>query len=282
MDLIDKLQDISQRIQKAKDLVTTEEATKTAFILPFLTALGFDVFNPLEVVPEFTADIGTKKGEKVDYCILKDGKPIIIIECKHWQEQLNIHTSQLHRYFHVTDTRFALLTNGVHYQFFADLEEHNKMDEKPFFEFSFDHITEHIALELKKFQRDQFDVDQILSTASDLKYSKEITELLAKELKEPSEDFVKYFASRVYNGKVTKKIMEQFVLLVQKSSKQLISELVSARIKTALTDEEEETRNEIKAVEEKEVENQPDDRGIHTTEEETEGYKIIQATRCAN
>ncbi len=53
----------------------------------------------MEVVPEFVADIGTKKGEKVDYAILKDSEPVVIIECKHWKERAEAHNSQLHRYY---------------------------------------------------------------------------------------------------------------------------------------------------------------------------------------
>ena len=277
MDLIDKLQEIALRIQKMKEQVETEEATKTAFVMPFLSALGYDIFNPTEVVPEFTADIGTKKGEKVDYCIFQEGKPVVIIECKHWKEKLDIHTSQLHRYFHVTTSRFGILTNGVEYQFFSDLEEPNKMDSKPFFEVNFSNLTENSITELKKFQKESFDIDQIISNASDLKYSKAIKELLAQELKNPTDDFVKYFASRVYTGRITAKIQEQFEYLVQKSSKQLISDLVSDRLKTALSSQEEETKNEISEVEEIQQENQPDEKGVLTTEEELEGFRIVQA-----
>ncbi|MTI30248.1 type I restriction endonuclease, partial [Xanthovirga aplysinae] len=277
MDLIEKLQEISDRIVKSKNLVTTEEATKNAFVMPFIQALGYDVFNPLEVVPEFTADIGTKKGEKVDYCICKEGEPAIIIECKHWQEKIDSHTSQLHRYFHTTSARFGIITNGISYKFYSDLEEQNKMDEKPFFEFSFEKLNENVATELKKFKKDHFDVEEIVSTASDLKYSKLIKDLLATELKEPSEDFVKYFAKRAYNGIVTKKIQEQFTVLVQKSAKQLLSEMISDRLKSALDTEAEETQKEIQETEEKAIEEKADNNGIITTEEELEGYRIIQA-----
>ena len=50
-------------------MLLTEEAAKTALVMPFIQALGYDVFNPSEVIPEYTADVGTKKGEKVDYAI---------------------------------------------------------------------------------------------------------------------------------------------------------------------------------------------------------------------
>ena len=119
--------------------------------MPFISALGYDVLNPHEVVPEFIADLGIKKGEKVDFCILKDNNPIIIIECKHWKEDLNVHNSQLHRYFHVTSSRFGILTNGIIYKFYTDLEVANKMDDKPFWEFNITDISEANVFELKKY-----------------------------------------------------------------------------------------------------------------------------------
>lgn len=278
MDFIDRLQDISVRIAKMKEQVQTEEATKNAFVMPFISALGYDVFNPLEVVPEYIADIGTKKGEKVDYCILKEEKPIMIVECKHWKETLDVHKTQLHRYFHVTDSRFGVLTNGLVYRFYADLEESNKMDGKPFLEFSLENINPNLVGELKKFQKDNFDIENILSSASDLKYSKQIKEVLGTELKEPSEDFIKYFASRVYSGRVTSKILEQFGILVKKSAKSLLNEMINERLTNALNDEkskpvaEEESQGEVVEDVLEEVKN-----GIITTEEEKEGFRIIQA-----
>lgn len=273
MDLIDKLTEITNRISKVKQNVSTEEATKNAFVMPFLTALGYDVFNPMEVIPEFTADIGTKKGEKVDYCILKEKKPAIIIECKHWQEPLDIHKSQLHRYFHVTDSRFAILTNGIQYRFYTDLDEANKMDSKPFFEFSMEKLTETIVHELKRFQNDQFNVDEIVHTANNLKYSIQIKELLANELREPSEEFVKHLTWQVYDGKVTKKIYEQFAALVRISVKQHLNELVNDRLKAALAKEEAENKGLIEEM----AENDNEESAIITTEEEMEAFRIIQA-----
>lgn len=153
MDFIDQIRALSDKVARLKDQIQTEEATKNAFIMPFIQTLGYDVFNPTEVIPEFVADIGIKKGEKVDYCILKDENPIMIIECKWWGANLNVHDSQLHRYFHVTKAKFGILTNGIVYKFYTDLEEANKMDEKPFLEFTMTEIKEHVVEELKKFQK---------------------------------------------------------------------------------------------------------------------------------
>jgi hypothetical protein len=278
MDFIDRLEDLKERVEKMKEQVQTEEATKNAFVMPFLSALGYDVFNPLEVIPEYTADIGIKKGEKIDYCILKDGQPILIIECKHWKEALDVHQTQLHRYFHATETRFGVLTNGITYRFYSDLEEANKMDDKPFLEFSLDNFTEPMANELKKFQKSSFDIENIVSTASDLKYSKQIREILSKELKDPSEEFIKFFISKVYAGRTTQKVLEQFTPLVQKSIKHYISEIINDRLRNALETEKESTVQETEAIDQEVEEVQEGQKqGVVTTEEELEGYRVIKA-----
>ncbi|WP_330570046.1 type I restriction endonuclease [Clostridioides difficile] len=132
MDFSDKINQFSKRIETLKNNLTTEEATKTALIMPLFQILEYDIFNPLEFMPEFIADVGVKKGEKVDYAILKDGKPLILIEAKCASDKLKKHDAQLFRYFTATEAKFAILTNGIIYKFFTDLEEKNKMDEKPF------------------------------------------------------------------------------------------------------------------------------------------------------
>ena len=130
MDFKDAIKQLSERVLKLKDNILTEEATKNAFIMPFINVLGYDVFNPLEVVPEMTCDIAMKKGEKIDYAIIKEGEPILLIECKHWAQDLNLHDNQLIRYFNVSKAKFGILTNGITYRFYTDLIEPNKMDEK--------------------------------------------------------------------------------------------------------------------------------------------------------
>ena len=124
----DAVQSIAERIKKNQQFIQTEEATKTAFIMPFLQLLGYDVFNPTEVVPEFTADVGIKEGEKVDYAIVLNGQPEILIECKMCGHELNAaNENQLLRYFHASKAKFGILTNGVVYKFYTDLAEPNKM-----------------------------------------------------------------------------------------------------------------------------------------------------------
>jgi hypothetical protein len=210
MDFKDQVKQLSDRVAKMKDKILTEEATKNAFIMPFINCLGYDVFNPLEVVPEFVADIGIKKGEKVDYAILKDNNPIILVECKHWSADLDPHNSQLFRYFHTTSAKFGILTNGIVFRFYTDLVEPNKMDEKPFFEFRIDDMKEVQIEKLKEFHKSYFNLDSIITTASELKFMSELRNLIVKEISEPTDEFTRHFAKAVYPSIVTPKVLEQF------------------------------------------------------------------------
>ena len=188
---------------KLAQTVQTEEATKMALVVPVLQALGYDVFDPFEVVPEFTADVGTKKGEKVDYAIVRDDTPIIPVECKSAGVPLDGHAAQLYRYFSVVDARIGMLTNGVEYRLYSDIDQPNKMDGKPFLVLDMLDLQESAVEEFKKIGKASFDLDQILSSASNLKYTTEIKKLLAAELASPSDEFVRHFASQVYPGNVT-------------------------------------------------------------------------------
>jgi hypothetical protein len=235
MDFRDEIKQLSERVGKMKLQIQTEEATKNAFIMPFIKALGYDVFNPTEVVPEFVTDIGIKKGEKIDYAIFKDGKPTILVECKHWKQNLNLHDGQLLRYFHVSKAKFGLLTNGIEYRFYSDLVEANKMDEKPFLEFNIADVKENQIEELKKFHKSYFDIDSIVNTASELKYTNELKHLLHQELTNPSTEFVKFFARQVYPSVVTQKVLDLFTELTKKSVQQYISDIYTERLKTALS-----------------------------------------------
>lgn len=273
MDFKDQIKQLGDRVTKLKEQIHTEEATKNAFIMPFLQALGYDVFNPIEVVPEYVTDIGTKKGEKIDYAIFKDGNATILIECKHWAQNLNLHDGQLLRYFHVSHAKFGLLTNGITYRFYSDLVEPNKMDEKPFLEFNINEIKDNQIEELKKFHKTIFDAESITNTASELKYTNELRHLFQQELANPSPDFVKHFAKQVYPSIISARVLEQFTNLTKKSIQQYISDLITERLKTALTKEDEKTKEQeaIEAELAKAEENK-----VKTTDEELEGFMIVK------
>ena len=279
MEFTERLNALSNKIKQQLDVINTEEATKTAFVMPFIhNVLGYDVFDPSEVTPEFVCDVGTKKGEKIDYAIMKNNDVQILIECKKIGEPLNInHASQLFRYFHVTNARISILTNGQNYNFFTDLDAPNKMDEKPFLEVDLLDIDENIIPELRKLTKSSFDLESIINAAGELKYVSQIKKILHSQLNNPEDDFVKFFASRVYDGILTQKVRESFLNLTKKAASQYINDQVNERLKSAITGITPaiiDTPNESSQIEEDEHKDESD---VVTTLEELEGYHIVKA-----
>jgi hypothetical protein len=279
MDLIDQLRTLAARIATTRDMVSTEEATKNAMVMPFIQALGYNVFDPTEVTPELVADVGTKKGEKVDYAILRDGKPIILFECKKSGGDLSInHAGQLFRYFHVTEARFGVLTNGLVYRFFTDLEKPNKMDEAPFFEFDILDFKDRDVEELKKFAKSMFDIDTILTTASDLKFTRIVQSKLAEWMVQPSEELVRALCTDLLNGKrFTPAIIDQFSLIVRRAFDALINERINERLKGAMTPETPLVRQAPAPAAELAPPLIKDADAIVTTPEEIEGLHTVRA-----
>jgi len=268
MDIIDRLREFAARASRLHSSIQTEEACKHALVLPFLSLLGYDVFNPDQVTPEFVADVGTKKGEKIDYAIRKDGQVIVLVECKWNGKGLTLeNASQLFRYFAVTEARCALLTNGLIYQFYTDIDAPNKMDRHPFFVFDLLDFNDSQVDELKKFSRDTFDITNVLGAAGTLKYSAQVKAILASELASPSDELVKLLASRIYDGRMTQAVREQFTAIVQRSLNEFIRERVSDRLKTALRTDADDP-GPMPAAESED---------LVTTEEEHEGFNIIRA-----
>ncbi len=289
MDFAERLAALAEKVRNQRDSILNEEATKNAFVMPFIsTILGYDVFNPLEVVPEFTADVGVKKGEKIDYAIMRANEVQMLIECKKSTEPLTLeHASQLFRYFAVTNARIAVLTNGETYQFYTDLDKPNKMDEKPFLVLTLTDIDETLLPELAKLSKDVFDLDSVISAAGELKYIGELKRTIASQFREPADDWVKFLTVRVYEGSYTQKVREQFTSLVLKASKQFLNEQVNSRLKTALgssipvpalpgADTAPDVSSEAAV-----ISNLNADPEIQTTPEELDGYQIVKAIACA-
>jgi hypothetical protein len=271
MSVEEKLRILSDRIKTHSSAMLTEEAVKTAIVLPFLNALDYDIFNPGEVIPEFTADAVGKKGEKVDYAISVDGSIRILVECKPITTNLDkIHLSQLYRYFSVTSAKFAVLTNGRTFHFHTDLEAPNKLDDRPFLTFDLSDLQGHLTAELKKFSKSEFSIDGILQSAHRLKYTSGIKKEIVAQMETPSEDFVRLLIANVQAGRFTAAIREQFTPLVKSAFREIIRESVQSRLSTALADTE---AADIGA--------DPlpidDEQEIVTTEEEREGFMIIRA-----
>lgn len=275
-DLVDELRALAGRIEKQKAHIQTEEATKTAFILPFIQILGYNVFDPTEVTPELCADVGIKRGEKVDYAILGEGgKPLILFECKGWQTNLDaVHASQLFRYFSVTPAKIGIVTNGIVYRFFSDLEEPNKMDAKPFLEIDLLNLNEALVPELKLLRKSTFNLDELLSAAGELKWMRELKRVFGEEVANPSEDLARLFAARVNAGRMTKAAIEQFQGLTKRAIAQFISDRVSDRLRSALDQETGKAAPQAAAVPPEPAVIIAD---VTTTPEELEAFHIIRA-----
>lgn len=268
MELEAKLAELAKTVRDHREVLATEEAAKNALVMPFIQALGYNVFNPGEVIPEFTCDVGTKKGEKVDYAVCSGGDVILLIECKPSHSDLNInHASQLFRYFSVTETRVAILTNGVIYKFFSDTDMPNRMDQRPFFTLNLEAIRKADIRTLEGFCKGSFDVDKIVQEAGKLKLESLVYKELEKEIVEPSEEFIRLIAGRVSPGRFTANVRETFASLIVNSMSALIRDRVNARLTSALNNGGEES-------EEVEGESQGD---VVTTDEEREGFNIVRA-----
>lgn len=272
MNLEEKLYGLSERIKQLKENIQTEEATKQSFIMPFFQSLGYDVFNPLEFVPEFTADVGIKKGEKVDYAILEDGEPIILIEAKPCHDDLSKHDSQLFRYFGTTNSRFAILTNGIIYKFFSDLDQPNVMDKKPFYVLDMENLNEQSVTYIEKFIKSNLDIDNILNTANDLKYLNLSKNAFKELLDNPTDEFIRLILNMgVYDGVKNQKVIDKFKPITKKAMNQYINEKMSSKFKETLNSTEIEKEDEAEFTESQE------ENKIITTIDELNSYAIVKS-----
>lgn len=279
MDLADQLQDLAERAPSLLAHAETEEATKNALVMPFISALGYNVFDPREVVPEFTADVGVKKGEKVDYAVMQDGRPIILFECKTGSGELKIeHMGQLFRYFSVTPARIAILTNGIKYEFYSDIDAPNKMDERPFLVVDLTQLRDSDIDELERLTKDAFDEDELVTAAEELKYSGAIRRYLAASFVEPDEAFERLLIDAAYDGVITKKVRDRFKPMIMRALRQFIMGEVKDRLRSALERESpvDDSVSDGPADHNAGQADEEDD-GIETTADEWEGYFIVKA-----
>lgn len=276
MEFAEGIAELAKKIGSMGSALNTEEATKTALVLPFIAALGYDVFNPSEVVPEFAAPIGEYKDARVDYAILVEGKPILLIECKAFGTQLESkQCNQLQLYFHGTEAPIAILTDGNRYRFFSDLETPNRMDTKPYMEFTLADMDEALIPELRKLAKGKFDRDACLSAANELKYNREFKRILAEQMENPHEDFARFFIRQAYDGMITQQVRDRFTPVLVAAMNQFINDRINERLKNAMTQQQKpEAPEPIKQespVEEKQAS------GIVTTPEEIEAWYIIKS-----
>lgn len=274
MDFIDRLKAFAAIVPQRLDDIKTEAATQQFLVMPFIQQiLGYDAFNPNEVMPEYDANVGASKKFKLDYAIFQNGQPSILIECKCYGNDFgNDHEwSQLFAYFSATDARIGVLTNGVVYKFYADLEKPNKMDKTPFLELDLLNLSESAIKELSKLSKSVFDVENAINSASELKYVGGIKALLKNQMQSPSDDFTKYFFKELCpDNKFTGQLKEDFLGYTRRGIKEFITEEMKHLLDDAVNQPEEEEKKE-------ETEPEKETNITDFTQDEQEAYYILKA-----
>jgi hypothetical protein len=247
MELIDKFKALGLKSKKMADNLTNEEITKTALIMPFIQLLGYDIFDPQEVVPEFQAQAGVKKDQRVDYALCKDGNPIVLIEAKAYGASLDKdQLDQLKRYFPFVKTaRVGILTDGNRYRFFTDLEVDNVMDDSPYFEVSLDNINDDDLDKILLLAKDKYNDESTIKIAEQLKFTKQFKLILSKQYEQPEEDFVRFFAKKVWNGQINQNVKDKLTPLLKESFRQWTEEKINARLRKAIEGEEKQQQEEV-------------------------------------
>lgn len=209
----DDLTKLQNTIENSKDIIMSEEHTKMAFIIPFIQILGYDVFNPLEVIPEYTCDFGTKKGEKVDYCIMNGKQPYILIECKDCRNKLTQdNISQLFRYYSVSSAKIAILTNGIDYMLFTDSVETNKMDSDPFYKFNILSISSEDIHIIKMLAKENINDNSITSYSKIALFSSEVDSWINSEKNALSRDFINFLKKKINTYRLPNEEISRIVI----------------------------------------------------------------------
>ena len=234
MGLMDEMRKISEKINQQRPMMTNEVATELVSIHPFIRALGYDIGNLNEVSPQHTADARTSGSERVDYAIKQSGKPIIFIESKAANKVLSENNwRQLYNYFGAEDVRFGILTNGIEYRFYTDLEKLNIMDKQPFLIIDMLNLDDGLVNVLEGFTKASFDVERILSAARKLR----VLRLLDKEYASPSEEFVEFCARQLYTGSLSKRALDEFAPVVGQAWREFVEQKIASRLQTAIESE---------------------------------------------
>ncbi len=284
MELHDQLVALAQRLPSLQGSLQTEEATKHALVLPFIAALGYNVFDPAQVIPEYVADVAGLKGEKVDYVLMHDGVPAVLIECKQANvELLDRHLAQISRYFTRTPAKIGVLTNGIVYRFFTDLTEPNVMDDEPFLALDLRQLDTDAVKELHRITHDRLDLDGMVEAARELSYLNGMQAVLARQLTEPDEDLVRWLAGQVYNGRLTESVRAEFAERTKNAFRSLINDRVNELVKRAAEFQKADSaadadlEEEIGGADEDDLDPDDEGDGIVTTVEEMEALDLIRA-----
>jgi hypothetical protein len=302
MAFSDDIAKVAEQVRKRAEAVSGEEATKMGLIVPFFSTLGYDVFDPTEVIPEYIADFAIKKSgqmEKVDYAISISNAIVMLVEAKARDKKPEAHDGQLKRYFNgLRSAKVAIVTNGIEYLFFTDLRHENIMDDEPFFIFNVLSYDQKQVENLKFFHRDNFDALVIKRHAEEMVYLTGMTQLMDSLLRSPSDEFIRFLISQLSNigsryaieSKITSKIVEKFRPIVKKSIQGSLVELMTQSISKEMGQSNEissptQLMEEVEEIQD-ELEQSPEDDKVETTAEELEAFEKVKAivarsTTCA-
>jgi hypothetical protein len=202
-EFADKLVTFSKKMVGLSDKCQTEESTKMFLVLPFISFLGFDIQNPLEVCPEHAADFSDKYKNRVDYAILQNEDPIIAIECKCCGLPLKDERGQLRSYFNAAPTvKMGILTDGLIFEFYADSDEPNMMDATAFLIVNHRNIAsgkleDRVVDSLKSLQKGKFDPENIGAEAKRKLIFQKILQEITLLAERPSGFFTKMLLKSV-------------------------------------------------------------------------------------
>ncbi|MHC5746233.1 MAG: type I restriction endonuclease [Nostoc sp.] len=287
MGFTEDITKLSEQVRKLADQVVGEESTKMALIVPFLSVLGYDVYDPSEVIPEYVADFAIKKAgqfEKVDYALAINGTKVMLVEAKARGQKAEAHDGQLSRYFNaLSTTKVAIVTNGIEYRFFTDLRDKNVMDKEPFFTFNILEYDYKDIDNLKLFHRDTFDVAAITHHAEEMVYVKGMTQLVGNLLRSPSEKFIHFLVSELrasdskyeFSGNINTKVVNKFNPIIKKSIQGSLLDLMTSSLSREMSQP---VKVEVEPeIEEEEQPQDPQESRILTTAEEIAAFEKIKA-----
>lgn len=107
--LIECIEKLREKIEKHRiSLEKSEVRTRTVLIDPLLSALGWDVSDPDQVMVEYDIE-----GKNVDYALSStDYTPSAIVEAKKLGTDLTNHKMQVVNYANIHGIKYALITDG--------------------------------------------------------------------------------------------------------------------------------------------------------------------------
>ncbi len=228
MELPDQLSTLQAQAERQLQVVDTREKTKNALVLPFFKALGYDPFNLHEVQPGYVVDRAGDDAVTVDYAVLNDDAPALLVQCAEAGTDLQaIDATSVLEGLAAAGGGIAAATNGCQYQFYAMSEAEGAEADAPFLVFDLlDYETEGNAEPasvqyLRRLTKPNFDAREARMAAFNLKYTRRLQDYFVQQQETPDRHFVRFLAAQVYEGSVSEEVLDWFHPVVQASLEHL-------------------------------------------------------------